>query len=249
MAEYGPIARSGLAFRWLGHGRIPAGFDLRKCGWSRVDPADGEQEDCVDLLEVESLDGAEWIDFLSRLTIESRRHILALDVDCASTRSTLLHIGFGDAVASNTDLGEIAARASRLAESFRWLPKQREIAGLTLDLLAREAFVDSRPLALNPREFALIWRLADVPDQVVSKEDLIHDVWRMGFVPETNSIAVHMSRLRRKLAEVDLAGIVQTVSSGGYCLRSQQRHAARKPRYGNAVRISGPGPGAESAAA
>ena len=94
-------------------------------------------------------------------------------------------------------------------------PRTRRVGRLTLDLLAREAFGDGKPLNLNPREFALIWRLADSIDQFVSKQALIYDVWRMGFVPETNSVAVHMSRLRRKLAFVGFAGIIEHPPSGG----------------------------------
>ena len=40
----------------------------------------------------------------------------------------------------------------------------------------------------------------------------------MGFVPETNSLAVHVSRLRGKLNTAGLEGLVETAPSGGYCL-------------------------------
>jgi DNA-binding winged helix-turn-helix (wHTH) protein len=54
----------------------------------------------------------------------------------------------------------------------------------------------------------------------VSKAELMSDIWRLAFVPETNSVAVHVSRLRAKLALAGLAGLVQTSSTGGYFLAS-----------------------------
>lgn len=232
-------------FRWIGGGPLPSGIDLRSFGWrltEQADPAGSSQSlrarSCVSLLDASSFDSHDWIEFLAEHPLETRYSMIAVGVDCASKRSTLLQVGFGEALGTAVEPGEVAARAGRVAETMLRLPRQREIAGLTLDLLAREAMVSGKSLALNPREFALIWRLSDSPNQTVSKEHLIHDVWRMGFVPETNSIAVHMSRLRRKLAVAGLAGMIQTVSSGGYCLRTQMPEVVRKPRYGNAVRVS-----------
>jgi hypothetical protein len=47
----------------------------------------------------------------------------------------------------------------------------------------------------------------------------VQDVLRLGFAPESNSIAVHLSRLRTKLAAGGLEGLIET-GSGGYRLRS-----------------------------
>ena len=52
------------------------------------------------------------------------------------------------------------------------------MATLELELLGREATYDGRSLNLHPREFALLWRLSETPDEPVSREALIRDVWR-----------------------------------------------------------------------
>lgn len=143
---------------------------------------------------------------------------MVISAATAEERVELLRVGFGEVVSEAIEPGEFEARASRLAEMICWLPRHRRFGDLELDLLAREAYGCGKSLNLNPREFALIWRLADRPGAPVSKQDLIQDVWRMGFVPETNSIAVHMSRLRRKLGFVGMSGVIATASGGGYCL-------------------------------
>ncbi len=116
-------------------------------------------------------------------------------------------------------LEELGARAIRLGELEDTLPRYRHVGPMSLDLLAREAYAQDKPLGLHPREFGLLWRLADTPGQTVSKEDLVRDVWRMGFVPETNSLAVHVSRLRGKLGVAKLEGLLETVPAGGYRLK------------------------------
>ena len=109
------------------------------------------------------------------------------------------------------------------------LPRIRDHGRLRLDLLARDGFVGGRPLGLHPREFALIWRLADSPGIAVEKQALVSDVWRMAHVPDTNSLAVHVFRLRAKLAIVGLADLIQTAPSGGYWLMPSSPPATAAP--------------------
>ena len=98
------------------------------------------------------------------------------------------------------------------------LPRWRTIGALTLDLFHRDARCKGRWLALHPREFGLLWRLADSPGEIVTRRQLLRDVWRLGHDPETNSVEVHVSRLRAKLAAHGCEGVVLTDPRGGYRL-------------------------------
>jgi two-component system OmpR family response regulator len=204
------------SFRWLGSDPIPDPFDLRHSGWT-LDETGEASGPCIDLVHVGRRDSGDWQRAFA-IPVQARRFVLVVGAGAAQERAMLIQAGFGEAVHDTVEAGELDARASRLALLLRWLPRYRRIGDLELDLLAREGFGFGKSLNLNPREFALIWRLADTLGQPVSKRDLIQDVWRMGFVPETNSIAVHMSRLRRKLGFVGLSSMVTTASTGGYCL-------------------------------
>ncbi|MCJ2178456.1 winged helix-turn-helix domain-containing protein [Novosphingobium album (ex Hu et al. 2023)] len=228
-------------FCWLGVEDLPSALDLRRDGWS-LNEGDGPSADCIGIINAGNLDSVAWTRVLSTYPEEARRYILVTGVKRAGERTMLLQHGFADVVSDTIALEELGARAARVADFSHWLPRQRQFGMLRLDLLAREAHVDTKPLNLNPREFALLWRLADSPNRPVSKQTLIHDVWRMGFVPETNSIAVHMSRLRRKLAIGGLQGVIETVQEGGYCLRigdTPGKYPASKEHA--AMRFSGQG--------
>ena len=89
-----------------------------------------------------------------------------------------------------------------------------EAGPLRLDLFHRDAHVRDRWLALHPREFALLWRLAETPDATVSQRALLQDVWRLPFEPGTNRVAVHVARLRRKLETVGLSAMIATDGAG-----------------------------------
>jgi len=203
-------------FRWLGSDRMPEAFDLTNNGWTMDEPGEPSSE-CIGVMHSGKLESSDWQRVMS-FPDELRRFVLIIGVATAHERARLLKAGFGEVLTDAIEAGEFEARATRLAQLVCWLPRHRRLGGLELDLLAREAFGHGKSLNLNPREFALIWRLADRPGEPVSKADLIQDVWRMGFVPETNSIAVHMSRLRRKLGFVGMSGIIATATAGGYCL-------------------------------
>ncbi len=208
-------------FRWLTANAIPSHLDLRDCGWSLLDET-RFADDSMGIAWARGMTPPRWLEFLSLHGRLSRRLILLVGIDDAVDRARMLRLGFGEVTGEDVALTELDARARRLAELEDTLPRYRRIGRLNLDLLAREAFVDERALGLHPREFGLLWRLADTPGRPVSKESLVKDVWRMGFVPETNSLAVHVSRLRGKLNSAGLGGLVETAPSGGYCLRPRE---------------------------
>jgi two-component system OmpR family response regulator len=200
-------------FGWIAKYREPPPqWDLRRIGWTLSD---------------EGAAATVWL-----IDGRSRRHAtpagspascLFVGIDSGRERARLLEAGCGDAVPANVGLPELARRARRVAERGDTLPRCRELGRLSLDLLYRDAHAGERWLALHPREFALLWRLAERPGISVPRTTLLRDVWRLEFEPGTNSVEVHISRLRAKLAAAGLAGLVETDPSGGYRVTSRDR--------------------------
>lgn len=98
------------------------------------------------------------------------------------------------------------------------IPRFREAGDVTLDLFHRDGRVEDRWLGLHPREFELLWRLSEQPGEPLTRRQLLADVWRISFEPETNSVAVHVARVRAKLEPFGLARILATHAEGGYYL-------------------------------
>lgn len=206
-------------FGWWAVGPVPAAFDLRRLGWRLTDapPAFGESFAYPLLVSPIDLSLSEWLR-LAGAAPDARRWMMLVGVNSAAERARLLRLGFGEVAGAGLELVELEARTIRMIENARALPRYRQIGALRLDLLGREAFVAGRALGLHPREFALIWRLADTPGEGVSPSELLGDVWRLNFRPETNSLAVHVSRLRTKLRLAGLDGLIATCVDGGYRL-------------------------------
>lgn len=85
-------------------------------------------------------------------------------------------------------------------------------------LKARTAFRDGRHIALSPKEFALFRYFMDNAGEVVTREMLLRDVWKMNFDPQTNVVDVNIGRLRRKLEDGFIAPALETVWGVGYRL-------------------------------
>ena len=130
-----------------------------------------------------------------------------IDVSETQVRARVLRLGFGDAVGHGPSLDEVESRVLRLLQYAEALPRYRLHGAVRLDLLARDAFVVGRAVGLHPRGFALLWRLTEHPGETVGTPELLYDVWRLSFRPETHSLAAHLSRLRTKLRTAGVDGL------------------------------------------
>src|SRR3954447_22709869 len=76
-----------------------------------------------------------------------------------------------------------------------------EVGGLRVDGRARQAFLDGTELDLTPREFDLLHYLAARAGKVVTKRELLVEVWQLPYAGADKTVDVHLSWLRRKLGE------------------------------------------------
>lgn len=83
---------------------------------------------------------------------------------------------------------------------------------------ARTAFRAGKHLALSPKEFELFRYLIENAGDVVTREMLLRDVWKMGFDPQTNVVDVNIGRLRRKLEDGFATPALETIWGTGYRL-------------------------------
>ncbi|HWH35087.1 MAG TPA: response regulator transcription factor [Acidimicrobiales bacterium] len=86
---------------------------------------------------------------------------------------------------------------------------------VTLDLRTRRALVGEELVELTAREFALTETFLRHPNQVLSREQLLSNVWGYDFDPGSNVVDVYIRYLRRKLG----SDLIETVRGMGYRLR------------------------------
>lgn len=86
---------------------------------------------------------------------------------------------------------------------------------LEIRLKARTVHVKRGHVAVSPKEFELLTYFARNAGQVVTRMQLLENVWKLHFDPGTNVVDVHVGRLRRKLEEAGSTAI-QTARGEGY---------------------------------
>lgn len=89
---------------------------------------------------------------------------------------------------------------------------------LTLDAQALKATVNGNPLALTRKEFEILSMLMRNTGQVVTREALLSALWRNPLPENSKSLDMHMSSLRRKLADGGSSEIVRTLRGVGFRL-------------------------------
>jgi len=76
-------------------------------------------------------------------------------------------------------------------------------------------------VALSPKEVSILRFFMSAPEKIISRRELLHNVWGLKEEPETNFIGVHMFNLRKKLNEIDRGNWLQTVRNTGFILSQE----------------------------
>jgi DNA-binding response OmpR family regulator len=138
-----------------------------------------------------------------------------------------LELGADDYVVKPFSVAEVAARIRavlRRAAPDRAAQHERvSIGALAIDPATRSATINGAELGLTRKEFDLLARLAREPGMVVSREDLMADVWDENWFGSTKTLDVHIGFLRRKLGDDAAAPrYLRTVRGVGFQLAAPE---------------------------
>ena len=138
-----------------------------------------------------------------------------------------LELGADDYVVKPFSAAEVAARIRavlRRAAPDRAAQQERVTIGeLAIDPATRSATINGTELGLTRKEFDLLARLAREPGMVVSREDLMADVWDENWFGSTKTLDVHIGFLRRKLGDDAAAPrYLRTVRGVGFRLAAPE---------------------------
>jgi two-component system response regulator RegX3 len=144
-------------------------------------------------------------DICRELRAESDVPILILTArDAESDRVLGLELGADDYVTKPFSSAELLSRVRAILRR-RELDRsnggstQRKLGGLQIDLSRHEVLVDGDRVHLTLSEFKVLSLLAERPDSVVSRRELMQHLWASEHVGDEHACEVHISNLRRKI--------------------------------------------------
>lgn len=126
--------------------------------------------------------------------------IILTALDQVSDRIDGLNAGADDYLVKPFDLAELSARIGSVARRYGGNPNPIiSHAGLEIDRAAKSIRKGGKPIALTAREWALFDAFLARPGQLLSKAQLEDKLYAFDAEVESNTIEVHVSRLRKKL--------------------------------------------------
>ena len=94
-----------------------------------------------------------------------------------------------------------------------------EYMGVILNLKAMDLVYQGEVVSLTKNEFHILQVLFERSGNIVSREDLMKELWNSDFFIDDNTLSVNVARLRKKLEAVGLKDFIETKKGVGYGLR------------------------------
>lgn len=178
------------------------------------------------LLDV-TLPGIDGFEVLRRLRTFSDICVLLLTARGESAdRVRGLRLGADDYLSKPFDVEELVARIQAILRRRDSRPPfvapcslrpLLQLEGLTIDFGSRTVLYGRRRLNLTDTEFCLLEKFVQSPGVILTREELVCDVFQRPFHPLDRSLDVYVSRLRRKLqSATPLGDHIKTIRSSGY---------------------------------
>jgi two-component system, OmpR family, response regulator len=166
------------------------------------------------------LDGLGLIEELRRRKVNTPIIILSAKRS-VEDRVRGLETGSDDYLSKPFSFSELLARVQALIRRSTSAaePTRLTVGALSMNLLTREVFRDETPVALQPREFALLEYFMRNPGKVLSKTMIMEHVWDYHFDPQTNLVDVLVCRLRNKIDRDYERKMLHTLRGVGYVLK------------------------------
>ncbi len=141
-------------------------------------------------------------------------------VDSVERKVEGLESGADDYLVKPFAFSELIARIKALLRRTPDIVSELSLDDLRIDLLARRVYRGKREIILTHKEFSLLEYLLRNKDRILSRTQIIENVWGYDFTPGTNIVDVHIKSLREKVDAGFERKLIHTVRGTGYIMKA-----------------------------
>ena len=145
--------------------------------------------------------------------------LMLVDRETVAERVACLEAGADDYMLKPYHKKELLDRVNRYLQIETDASDRLRFGELTLDLGTRQVIREDRVIELTMKEFELLKYLMSNPQKVMTREEIIENVWGYDYRGESNVIEVYIRYLRLKIESQNHKRLIQTVRGIGYVLR------------------------------
>ncbi|WP_366162180.1 response regulator transcription factor [Bacillus infantis] len=173
------------------------------------------------------LPGLSGEELLKKVTNESKIPVIIISAKLETqSKIKALRAGADDYITKPFDIEEVSARIDSCLRRYRGLsgtPVTNQLThkDIIVDVDAKTVSVNGIQLKLTAREYDILLLMVSSPHKVFSKANLFESVWNEKYHGDENTINVHLSNIRSKLAKANSdEEYIETVWGMGYKLKS-----------------------------
>jgi two-component system response regulator MprA len=171
------------------------------------------------LLDI-TMPGIDGFEVCRRLRLLGDTAIIMLTArDDVADKVNALGLGADDYVPKPFSFEELVARIRAVLRRHKSSQEPLTYGDLQLNPSTREVSRNGQPIELTTREYDLLLLLLRHPRQVLTRNQILEQVWGYTTELETNALEVHMGHLRQKLETYGGSRMIQTIRGVGYVLR------------------------------